>query len=178
MEISPEELEYYLLYQLGSLHHIAGSLGVPVKHVKLHGPLYNTVTKDEALSREVIRIVNKVDRDMILVAPFGSAMHRVAVDLGVRVAVEAFADRAYDRTGALVPRKVDCSVITDPGRVAERVLGIVRGKVTTIEGLTLKMRADTVCLHGDTAGALSLIENIRRALANENAPVVRMDQLV
>ncbi|MCL6448169.1 MAG: LamB/YcsF family protein [Armatimonadetes bacterium] len=178
MEISPEELEYYLLYQLGSLHHIARSLGVPVKHVKLHGALYNAVTKDEALSREVIRIVNKVDRDMILVAPFGSVMHRVALDLGSRVAVEAFADRAYDRTGALVPRKVEGSVITDPGRVVERVLGIVRGEVTTIEGLILRIQADTICLHSDTTGALSLIENIRRALANENIPVVSMDQLV
>lgn len=178
MDITPEELGAYLLYQLGALHHIAGSLGAPVKHVKLHGALYNTVAKDEALAREVIGVIGRISRDLILVAPFGSVMHGVAVDLGVRVAAEAFADRAYDRTGALVPRKVAGAVISDPDRVVERVLAIVRGEVKTIEGSTLKVQAHTICLHGDTPGALALAERIRGALENEKIPVKCMDSLV
>lgn len=178
MDLSVEELEAYLLYQLGSLHHIAMSSGVPVKHVKLHGALYNTAAKDEALSREVIKAVKSINRDIILVAPFGSVMHRLAVDLGCRVAAEAFADRAYNRDGSLVPRKVAGSVISDPDLVAGRLIAIVRGEVPTIDGFTLKIKADTICIHGDTTGARDLVERIRTALAGENIPVVHMDRLV
>ena len=178
LDLSGEELEYYLLYQLGALHHIALSLGVAVRHVKLHGVLYNTVTADESQSRQVIRTLEKIDRRLILVAPFGSVMHRLAGELGVRVAVEAFADRAYDRHGALVPRSVAGAVISDPDQVVERVLGIVSGEVTTIEGLPLKIKAQTICLHGDTSGAVELSGRIRRALEEAKIPVLPMETLV
>lgn len=178
MDITPGELGGYLLYQLGALHHIAAAQGVRVSHVKLHGVLYNSAAGDEAMSREVIETVRRIDRDLILVAPCGSVMQRLAQDLGVRVAGEAFADRAYDQSGALVPRKVEGAVISDPDRVAERVLAIAGGEIATIDGRALKIKAHTVCLHGDTPGAADLAENIRRNLAGRDIPVVRMDQLI
>lgn len=178
MDITPEELGGYLLYQLGALHHIAAAQGVRVSHVKLHGVLYNTAAGDEALSREVIETILRVDRDLILVAPCGSVMHRVALDLGARVAAEAFADRTYDRSGALVPRKVEGAVISDPDRVADRALAIAGGEIPTIDGRVIKIKAHTICLHGDTPGAAELAQKIRRALAGRNIPAVRMDRLV
>jgi UPF0271 protein len=129
IDISPEELEYYLLYQLGALSCIANYLGCRVKHVKLHGALYNMVAKNESLSLKFIETLEKIDRELIVVVPFASITHKVALDKGARVAVEAFADRAYDENGALVSRSVKGAVISDPDLVIKQVADIVKGEI-------------------------------------------------
>jgi UPF0271 protein len=105
-------------------------------------------------------------------------MHRTALDLGARVAAEAFADRAYDRKGNLVPRSEPGAVITDPTEVIDRVVGIARGEIVSVDGSVLKLKADTVCLHGDTPGAVELAQGIRRALQESAIPVRSMENLV
>ncbi|HBV99428.1 MAG: hypothetical protein JL50_13155 [Peptococcaceae bacterium BICA1-7] len=178
LDISPEELDSYLLYQLGALKYMAGSLGVQLKHVKLHGYLYNMTSSDQELSRRIIGLLERVDKNIILVAPCGSVMHRTALDLGARVAAEAFADRAYDRKGNIVPRSEPGAVITDPAEVIDRVVGIARGEIVSVDGSVLKLKADTVCLHGDTPGAVELAQGIRRALQESAIPVRSMENLV
>ncbi len=178
MEISPEELNTYLLYQWGALDYIARFIGVKVKHIKLHGAFYNKVAKDELLSREVFRVIDRIDKNLILVAPCASVMYQLAKECGIRVAEEVFADRAYSRNGMLVPRSKPGAVIDKPQQVVERVLSIVRGEITADDGYKLEVNADTICLHGDTGGAVELAGIIKNSLEKEGIPLVPLDNLI
>ncbi len=178
IEITPEELEAYLLYQWGAMDFLAGYWGLKVKHIKLHGALYNKVAYDEQLSREVFRAVSKLDSSLILVAPWASVMYKLAVESGVRVAGEVFADRAYTRDGSLVPRNKPGAVMDNPQMVLDRISEIVRGEIKSADGAILRVQADTVCLHGDTVGAVALAEMIRESLAMQGVSVIPMQEFI
>ena len=169
---SPEEVRDDVTYQLGALQAFCSSEGARLVHVKAHGALYNAAAADPGLARAIAEAVRAVDPGLVVVCLAGSAMVSVVEGLGLRCAEEAFADRAYTAAGALVPRGQPGAVIHDPAAVAERVVAMAReGRVAAIDGSTVKIRAGTICVHGDTAGAVEIAAAIRERLGREGIEV-------
>lgn len=164
LQISRREARDYVLYQIGALRAFAEAVGVQLQHVKAHGALYNAAAKDREVSLGIAEGVADAGRDLILVCLPGSETMKAGREVGLRVAREAFGDRAYNEDGTLVSRKTAGALITDPDVVAERVLGLVRGTVQTMTGTTLRIEADTICLHGDTPGAGRIARRVRERL--------------
>lgn len=174
---TPEEVRDDLLYQVGAL-----SAFVPshrLQHVKPHGALYNMAVEGGDLARAIVDAVVDLDPGLILVVLAGSEWAKIASDRGARIARETFADRAVDARGMLVPRNVPGAVIHDRQQVVERSIRLVtEGKVVAVTGETVEMQADTICLHGDTPGAVELAAALRRALEAEGVEVVPMGRFV
>ncbi len=164
MQITREEARDYVLYQIGALRAFAGALGVELQHVKPHGALYNAVVKDRELSLGIAEGVADAGGGLILVGLPDSLLITAGEQVGIRVAREAFGDRAYNEDGTLVSRRIAGSLITDPDVVAERVLGFTRGTVKAITGKEVRIQAETICLHGDTPGAGAIARRVRERL--------------
>jgi len=171
MQISRQEARDYMLYQIGALRAFVEAAGLTLQHVKPHGAIYNEAAKDQELSLGIAEAVKEAGGDLILMGLPDSEMLKAAHDLGVRVAREAFGDRAYNEDGSLVSRKIAGSLITDPEVVAQRVIGLVQGRVTAITGKEIRFQADTICLHGDTPGAAVIARRVRERLEKEGAQV-------
>jgi UPF0271 protein len=168
VKVEPQEAYDLTLYQIGALQALASAQGVRLVHVKPHGALYNMAARDAALAEALATAVRTADPGLIFVGLAGSEMVRAARRLGLRAAEEAFADRAYQADGSLVPRGQPGALIHDAGDVARRAVRLVReGKVAAIDGSELSIRADTLCVHGDTAGAPDLVRALRAALGRE-----------
>ena len=160
---SPSEVRDDLVYQIGAL--TAFTRAKKLQHVKPHGALYNMAVPGGDLAQAIAEAVLEVDSSLILVALAGSRWATQAEQMGLRVAREAFADRAVQADGTLVPRSRPGAVVHDPGEVVERTLRLVtEGTVVAITGEIVAMRADTVCLHGDTPDAVVLAAALRTAL--------------
>ncbi len=164
MQITRQEARDYMLYQIGALRAFVEAAGLRLQHVKPHGAIYNVAAKDRELSLGIAEGVKDAGGDLILMGLPGSEMLRAAQEVGVRVAGEVFGDRAYNEDGSLVARTLAGSLITDPDRVAERVIGLAKGTVTAITGTEIRLRADTICLHGDTPGAAVIARRVRERL--------------
>ena len=166
MSASPEEVETDVLYQVGALLGFARAHGARLVHVKPHGALYNQAALDEELARAVARGTARAGRHLILVGLAGSAaMRRAAEAEGLRFAAEAFADRAYDDDGTLRSRRLPGAVITDAEAAARQAVSIARdGRVRSAEGADVRVEADTLCLHGDTPGAVANARAVGQAL--------------
>ncbi|MGI5839609.1 MAG: LamB/YcsF family protein [bacterium] len=165
MELSEQEVEVIMLYQIGALNAFCRAAGVPLRHVKPHGALYNQAAKDKKLAGAVARSVKAFDPGLILVGLAGSEMITAGLAAGLAVAGEAFADRNYHADGSLVSRRDPRGIINDPNRVAERVVRMVReGLVETVEGTDLPLHFNTICLHGDTPGAVILAAAVSERL--------------
>jgi len=176
LQASPAEITDDLVYQIGAL--AAFTRGKRLQHVKPHGALYNLAVEREDVARAIGHAVLEVDRDLILVVLAGSPWERVARAMGLRVAREVFADRLVDARGALVPRAVPGAVVHDAARVVERSLRlVVEHRVTAVTGEQLELHADTICLHGDTPGAVSLAASLREAFDRAGIGVVPMAEL-
>ena len=162
----PAEVEADVVYQVGAVAAFARAHGSHLTHVKPHGALYNQAARDEALARAVARGVARFSRDLVLVGLAGSApMRRAAEAEGLRFAAEAFADRAYDADGRLVPRSRPGALITDPASAAAKAVHIVcEGAVVSVDGTRVPMTVDTLCLHGDNPHALEIARAVREAL--------------
>jgi len=132
--------------------------------VKPHGAIYNAAVKDRELSLGIAEGVADAGGDLILVGLPGSELIKAGEEVGLRVAREAFGDRAYNEDGTLVSRKIAGSLITDPDAVAERVLAFTRGTVKAITGKEIRVEADTICLHGDTPEAGAIARRVRERL--------------
>ncbi len=179
MELSPGELRNDLIYQVGALSAFAQIEGLSLQHVKPHGQLYNLAAKDEALTKAICEAILALGKNLILVALSGSEMAEIASKSGLKVAREAFADRAYHRDGSLVSRKTEGSVIHDLERVAERVIRMVQeGKVQSIEGDLIDLEVDSICVHGDTRGAVKLARAIRGNLEGAGITVLPMGKFL
>jgi len=175
MKLSRDEARNYVLYQIGALYAFLRAEGMKMQHVKPHGALYNALVKDEDLAYGVLEGILDFDKELIFVALAGSKVIDIATDLGLKVAREAFADRAYNKDGTLVPRSIPGAVIHDKEEVVSRVLSIVEEKrVKTIDGTYIEIEADTICVHGDNPEALELVKYIRRRLEEEGIEVVPM----
>lgn len=164
LQITRQEARDYVLYQIGALRAFAEAAGLRLQHVKAHGAIYNVAAKDRDLSLGIAEAVQEAGGDLFLMGLPGSETLKAAEELGVRVAREAFGDRAYNEDGSLVSRKIAGSLITDPDRVADRVVGLVQGRVVAITGKEIRLQADTICLHGDTPGAAVIARRVRERL--------------
>jgi 5-oxoprolinase (ATP-hydrolysing) subunit A len=172
MRIAPRDVEDMVVYQIGALAAIARSEGVSLSHVKAHGALYNMAVTDNALAGALARAVMAVDPALIFFALPGSELARAASALGLQVALEGFADRAYEPDGTLTSRSRAGAVIHDVDAVVARALRMVtEGTVTASEGSTLEMRVDTICTHGDTPGAQALTRALRTSLERAGVTV-------
>jgi UPF0271 protein len=165
LALAPDEVEAWLLAQIGALAGVARAVGVALRHVKPHGALYNAAADDEALAGTVARAVRTFDPSLVLVARAGSLQVEVARGLGLRVAEEAFADRGYDAQGRLLPRGAAAALLADPALAAERAVALLRtGRLAAADGTPLRLRADTLCIHSDTPGAVPIAYAVRDAL--------------
>lgn len=160
--IAPDEAARLVLLQLEQIFEIAGD---GLRHVKLHGALYNQVCRDTALAEAVVADLGRLWPDLIVFALSGSALARAARSRGLRVAEEVFADRTYQRDGTLTPRDAPNALIEDEGAAVGQVLRILReGLVRSVDGIDVPLRADTVCVHGDGPKAVEFARGLRTAL--------------
>ncbi len=172
LETFPGEIRSLVLYQIGAFSAFARAAGCEIQHVKPHGALYNHAAKNEAAAAEIIDAVKSFDPDLVLYALAGSLCAEMALDAGLKVAQEAFPDRAYTRDGRLASRKLEGGLIRDPQKIRERVLRMAKtGKIISIEGEEISVRADTLCVHGDTPGAWELAKAIRDSLEEAGVEV-------
>ncbi|HUQ89374.1 MAG TPA: 5-oxoprolinase subunit PxpA [Vicinamibacterales bacterium] len=166
MKATPSEVEDLVLYQVSALAGMASSQGVRLQHVKAHGALYNMACRDRGLADAIAKAVAAFDGSLILFGLPNSELLRAGEAAGLAVAAEVFADRAYDPDGSLTPRTKPGSVIHDTARVVERAIKMVRDKqVIAIDGSKVSLKADTICLHGDTPGAAEHAKAVRKGLA-------------
>ena len=163
-------------WQLGAAQAMARAAGGEVRHLKLHGALANMAARDEALATACFEGALSVAPDLILVVLAGTAQQAAAGRLGARVACEIFADRAYNPDATLVDRRLPGAVIHDPALAAHRVLRMVRaGAILPEDGTPIPARIDTICLHGDTPGAVEIARAVRAALTGAGVAVARFD---
>jgi 5-oxoprolinase (ATP-hydrolysing) subunit A len=175
MDLALDELEAAVLYQVAAVAGIAQALGLRLRHVKAHGALYNRAARDADVARSIARATRRVSPALVFVGLAGSAMIDVARDEGLAVAEEAFADRAYRADGSLVPRTENGALLRGPTETADQAVSIARdGRVRTLEGSWLEVRADTLCLHGDTPDAAQRARAVRDALARAGVEVAAL----
>lgn len=172
MQLPPQDVEDMVLYQIGALAAIAASEGVSLQHVKAHGALYNMAARDPALAGAIARATRAFDPSLILFVLPGSELQRAGESAGLRVALEGFADRAYEPDGSLAPRSRSGSVIHDPDEVVRRALRMVTdGRATATDGSDIALRVDTICTHGDTPGAHELTRRLRAGFERQGVVV-------
>jgi UPF0271 protein len=154
-----------LLYQVGALQALARAHGVAVRSVKAHGALYHRVAADPECARAVASAVRRLGHGIRLVVPAGAPTAALVEEEGVPVVHEAFCDRAYRPDGTLAPRGHDGALVTDPAEAARRAVVLATaGEVRAVDGSVLRLRCDTLCVHGDTPGVVAIAAAVRRAL--------------
>jgi UPF0271 protein len=165
IQADPAEVEDSLIAQIGALAAIARAEGVPVRHVKAHGALYNMAARDRRLADAIARAIKAFDPALIMFGLPKSPLIDAGIAAGLRVAAEGFADRSYEPDGSLTPRSRPGAVIHDATVVVERAVRMVRdGIVLTPDGKQIPLKVDTICVHGDTPGAPELTKRIRAGL--------------
>ncbi|WP_416637219.1 LamB/YcsF family protein [Pseudomonas sp. OHS18] len=165
MDIASDELSADVIYQIGALQALATAAGTRVRYVKPHGALYNTIAHDTRQALAVIEAVRAVDARLVLVALAGSPLIELARREGLTCIAEAFADRAYTPQGTLVSRREAGAVLHDAEQVAQRMLRLVQsGEVEAIDGSITRVEADSICVHGDSPGAIQMAREVRQLL--------------
>jgi len=179
MDIPPEEIKNLITYQIGALQAIAKAEGMSLQHVKPHGALYNMIANDRILGQAVVEAILKINKDLILVALAKSKIINIALKLGLRVAREGFADRAYNSDGTLVKRSIVGSVISEAELIDKRVIKMVeQQKVETVDGKTIDLQIDTICLHGDNKNVVNVIKAIRNILTEKNVKIAPLKYFI
>lgn len=172
MTIPVEEVFDAVAYQLGIFQAIACALDVQANHVKPHGALYNMAVRDANLADAIARAIESVDPKLILFAPDKSELARGGEAHGLQIAREIFADRNYLNDGWLVPRTRPDALLHDPGEAAERVLRMLHeGKVRSVDGRDVEVCGETICVHGDTPGAVDFARELRSRLEREGVKI-------
>jgi UPF0271 protein len=165
LDMSFDELFGDVLYQLGALDGVAHAVGASVDYVKAHGALYNRTVHDAEQASAVITAMQAYDPGLPILGLPGSALLALAEEAGHPVFHEAFADRAYLPDGTLVPRSQEGAVLHDVGQVAERAVRLaVKGEVEAVDGTVIRVRPHSLCIHGDTPGAVQMAAAVRSAL--------------
>jgi len=165
IDIEPHALTQDVIYQIGALDAFARVAGRRVRYVKPHGALYNAIVHHEEQAAAVVRAVLDHDPTLPVLGLPGSAWLRLAGEAGLRTVTEAFADRAYTPEGTLVSRRLPGAVLHDADEIARRCVAIATGEpITDVEGDPLSLAAESICVHGDTAGAVDIARRVREAL--------------
>lgn len=172
MEVASDDLKADVIYQIGALQALACAAGTRVTHVKPHGALYNTIAHDERQAQAVIAAILALDPKLVLVGLAGSPLLQWAAGHGLATVAEAFADRAYTAEGNLVARSQPGSMLHDAGEIAQRMLQLVQtGAITAIDGSTVALRAESICVHGDSPGAVQIARQVRDTLAGAGVSI-------
>ena len=177
MVVSADEAKNDVTYQVGALQ--AFTADKKLQHVKPHGAMYNMAVNDASLAQAICESILEIDPEMILVALAGSRWLDIAEDMGLKVAREIFADRALNADGTLVSRSLPGSVIHDTAEVVERSLRMVtEGKATAITGEQIDVQADSLCLHGDTPGAVEMAAALKRELEAADVEILPLAKIL
>ncbi|QYJ05096.1 LamB/YcsF family protein [Nocardioides panacisoli] len=172
IDVAPEDLTNDVLYQVGALEAFARVAGTRVAYVKPHGALYNAIVRHEEQAAAVAAAVAAYDATLPVLGLPGSAWLRIADDVGLATVPEAFADRAYTPEGTLVPRREPDSVLHDPEAIARRCVQMAtEGTVEAVDGSTVATPAASLCVHGDTPGAVAVADRVRAALLDAGVEV-------
>ena len=172
------DLEYMIAYQIGALQAMCAYAGLKVTHLKPHGALNNMAAEEEDYALAIGRAIKAVDRDIIYVALPGTQMEAAARKLELPLAREGFADRQYDDNGNLASRSIPGTVLKDPAQAVEQVLRMVReGEIVSRSGKTLKVRVETLCVHGDEPTAVDVAGAVRKRLELEGIQVVPLTEM-
>ncbi|NQD78818.1 LamB/YcsF family protein [Pseudomonas sp. CrR14] len=165
MDVASDELTADVIYQIGALQALAHAAGTQVRYVKPHGALYNTIAHDKRQALAVIEAIRAVDPNLVLVALAGSSLIELARNEGLTCIAEAFADRAYTPQGTLVSRREAGAVLHNAEQVAQRMLRLVEsGTVEAIDGSITRIEAESICVHGDSPGAIQMAREVRQLL--------------
>lgn len=179
IQMSPRDLEYLIAYQIGALQAMAAYAGLKVTHLKAHGALNNMAAEDEAYAEAIGRAIKVVDRDIIYVVLFGSQMEKAARKLGLRLALEGFPDRRYQEDGNLASRAIPGTVLKDPKLAGEAALRMVRdGEIVALSGKRIKVKVDTLCVHGDEASGVAVARGIRTSLEEAGIAVLPLPDML
>ena len=176
MDVSLEEIQDYVTYQVGALQAFARAQGLKLQHVKPHGALYTMAVQNPEIWDTVAEAICAIDPALILfvlAGPGREDLEAVGAKHGIRIAFEFFGDRAYNPDGSLVSRKLPGAVIHDHQQVAEKILKLVTdGSVICADGSEIQLAADTICVHGDNPAALQLVKKIRETLQASDVEIV------
>lgn len=165
MDMEPAALAADVIYQIGALDGLARVAGSRVQYVKPHGALYNAIVHHEQQAAAVVEAVASYDRTLPVLGLPGSAWLRLAQEAGLVVMAEAFADRAYTPEGTLVSRRLPGALLTDPQQIARRCVALATGNpVKDADGGELRLSLGSICVHGDTPGAVEIARSVRGAL--------------
>ena len=176
MALSPDEVYAFVLAQIGSLSAFCKAEGAKLHHVKPHGQLYNTAAKDEALAEAVACAIKDFDPSIILVGLAGSKSIEAGKKAGLQVAEEFFLDRNYEDNGSLRSRSLPDALITDEETAIARAVNTIKtGKVLSYSGKEIEVKADTICVHGDTSQALAYVHRVREAFYRADIAIVPVD---
>ncbi|KNY24491.1 5-oxoprolinase subunit PxpA [Methylobacterium sp. ARG-1] len=175
----PADIEKAVLYQVGALLALAQDAGCPVRHVKTHGALGNIAAEDADLALAVARAIRTLDRDLIFVVMPGLETERAGERLGLPLVREIYADRAYEDNGNLVSRKLEGAVLHEPDAVAERIVRMLGdGAIICRSGTRIPTRIDSICVHGDTPGAVAMAARVRDALSAQGIALKPMAEVI
>jgi 5-oxoprolinase (ATP-hydrolysing) subunit A len=159
---TPAEIEHFVAAQLGALIAIGALVGQPITYVKPHGALGNVAAEDADVAGAIVRAVKAVDPGLAMLAISGTVLEHVARDAGLASFAEIFADRGYTPAGTLVPRGSSGAMIDDPDAAAGRLLGFLdTGLMPSVSGPAIALRADSVCIHGDSPHAVAMARHLR-----------------
>jgi UPF0271 protein len=173
MTLAAAEIETAVAYQIGAMQAVAALAGTPVTHVKPHGALYNQAARDPVVALAIGRAIRAVDPALVYVGLAGSEMVRAAEQLGLAAAREAFPDRGYAADGSLLPRTAAGAVVSEPADAARRACRMAcDGEIVAQSGTAIRLRVDTLCIHGDAPHAVAIARAIREALASAGVAVV------
>ncbi len=177
MALTLDEVKNYLLYQLGAINAFCKIHNTKLQHVKPHGALYLDAVDNKDLAKTIAQGIISFDPDLFFVAlagKKGEIMRQVGQEMGLKIAYEAFPDRAYTPEGNLVSRKEPGAVISDPDIVAKRALNMANGFVKAIDGTIIDLEVTTLCVHGDNIAAVQLVKKIKQVLESNNIKVSPM----
>jgi 5-oxoprolinase (ATP-hydrolysing) subunit A len=175
LQLAPEQISASVHRQILALEEVAQQCGARIGHVKPHGALYNQAVRDREAAVAIAEGVRRWRTDVILVGLAGSAMLEEFRAAGFPVAAEAFADRRYDRDGSLRSRKFEDALLRDPAQAAEQALQIARqGSVGAYDGSSIPLHADTICIHGDTPGAVEIAAAVHRRLVQAEIAIMAL----
>lgn len=171
----PSEVEKMLIFQIGAIQGMAAAVGTEVTHYKIHGALGNMACVEEDLAMAAARAVKAVAPDILFVVLPMSELEKAGERLGLRMAREIYADRAYDDAGMLVPRKAEGAVISDPAVAGARILRFIeQGAIESIGGKRIPVPIDTICVHGDSPSAVGIAADLRRQITGAGIEIVPM----
>ena len=172
MDVASADLVADVIYQIGALQGLAQAAGTTVQYVKPHGALYNTIAQDKRQAHDVIQAIKAINPGLVLMALAGSPLIDWARAAGLTVVAEAFADRAYMPDGALVSRREPGAVLHDPALIAQRMLQLVQhGTVEAVDGSQVRIEADSICVHGDSPGAVAMARALRQRFEQEGVQI-------